>query len=163
MQGMHTLAPFARTTLPAHIAKPLGRPSEYRPEYCALVIEDMSAGFSLAAFAGRIGVSRDTVYEWCKRHAAFSDAVHRGQTGRQRAYESRLLTAQKGAEAAAAIFGLKNCAPQDWQEVRNVKHDHNHTLATLSDAQLLEIMGQSSDTSPDSVTIEGEVIQRNDR
>lgn len=150
------MAPFARTTLPA---KPMGRPSEYRPEYAAMVHEDMAQGFSLAAFAGKIGMARDTVYQWIRRHGDFADAVHRGQTARQRAYEARLLTATRGAQAAAAIFGLKNCAPQDWQEVRNVNHRHAHGLRGMTEEQLRALL----DDLPAGPVIEADAQRLNER
>lgn len=151
------MAPFARTTLPAHLNpehRGRGQPTLYRPEYAVMVAEDMAKGFTLAAFAGLIGVARDTVYEWVKRHPDFSDAVNRGKAGQQRAYERKLLTADRGGEVAAAIFGLKNIAPQDWREVRTVKHDHDHAIHMLTDAQLNAIASQRA--TGDGNTIDAE-------
>jgi hypothetical protein len=71
------MAPFKQMTVPAHLKHPGGRPSQYRPEYCQAVIDFTSQGFSLTAFAGSIRVAKDTVYEWIKVHAQFSDAVAR--------------------------------------------------------------------------------------
>ncbi|QOG21367.1 hypothetical protein [Bradyrhizobium sp. SEMIA] len=135
------MAPFKQTTLPAHYknGQTFGRPSEYRPEYCQLVIEKMREGISLGAFAGVVGVSRDTVYEWVKRHADFSDAVSRARAGQQLAWELKLLRSRKGAETSAAIFALKNIAPDQWRDVRSVDHQHSLKLETLTDAQLYAI------------------------
>jgi transposase len=121
-----------------------------------MVIEDMAQGYSLAAFAGKIGVGRDTIYRWVREHSAFSDAVNRASMGRQRAFESRLLTAEKGAQAAAAIFGLKNVAPEDWKEVREVKHDHTHALHRLTDAQLYDIAARKAGQGN---VIDGEAVR----
>lgn len=133
------MAPFARTTLPAHLKpenKGRGQPTLYRPEYCELVIEFMAQGYSLTAFAGSIRVSRDSVYEWIKRHTDFSDAVTTAQAARVTALETKLLTARRGAEAACTIFALKNADPVEWKEVRNVQHEHLVKAETLTDAQL---------------------------
>lgn len=139
------MAPFARTTMPAHLTRPMaGRPSEYRPEYCELVIDKMSEGLSLTAFAGFIRVSRDTVYEWIKRHPAFSDAVSRANPARVLALEAKLLRSRKGAETTAAIFALRNACPDEWRDIRNVEHSHHHSVETLTDAQLYAIAGQAS-------------------
>lgn len=51
-----------------------GRPTDYLPEYCEQVIDFMAGGFSFEAFAGKIGVSKQTLYEWTKVHPEFSDA-----------------------------------------------------------------------------------------
>lgn len=52
----------------------IGRPSKYNPDYCGQLIAHMSQGFSYHSFAGVIGVCYDTLHEWEKHHAAFSDA-----------------------------------------------------------------------------------------
>jgi terminase small subunit-like protein len=150
------MAPFKQTTLPAHYRgdQTFGRPSLYRPEYAELVIEDMAQGYSLTAFAGKIRVSVDTVYEWIKRHADFSEAVNRARPARTRAYETKLLGAASGAQAASAIFGLKNCCPDEWKEVRNVTHDVNVKVDTLSDAQLYAIASQKAGAN--GTVIDGE-------
>lgn len=51
-----------------------GRPSKYKPEYCELLIKEMSRGFSFEAVAGLLEVNVDTLYEWVKKHKEFSDA-----------------------------------------------------------------------------------------
>lgn len=51
-----------------------GRPSKYKKEYCDRLIAHVGGGLSFDSFAGEIGVSRDTIYEWCKKHEEFSDA-----------------------------------------------------------------------------------------
>lgn len=133
------MAPFARTTLPAHLKPDIGRPNEYDPAYCDQVLEFMSQGYSLTAFAGSIRKARQTVYRWMREHAAFSDAVTRAQACRVTALETKLLRSRKGAETTAAIFALRNADPTEWKDVRSVKHDHNHTVDTLTDAQLYAI------------------------
>ena len=131
------MAPFQRTTLPAHLAQPAqGRPSDYRPEYCQAVISVMAQGLSLAAFAGFIGKSRMTVYRWINAHADFSDAVTKGNAARQLFLERKLLNSRRGAETVASIFALKNAAPDDWRDVRAVDHTHTLTADKLTDAQL---------------------------
>jgi hypothetical protein len=152
------MAPFARTTLPAHYnpdtGQTFGRPTEYRPEYCQLVIEKMGEGLSLTAFAGFIRVSRDTVYEWIKRHRDFSDAVSRARPARVLWLELKLLRAKKGAEFAAAALALKNAEPDEWRDVRSVQHDVNVKVETLTDAQLYAIASQKAGAH--GTVIEGE-------
>ena len=52
----------------------VGRPSDYRPEYCQKIIEHCREGFSFESFAGLIGVHVDTLYEWEKVHKEFSES-----------------------------------------------------------------------------------------
>jgi len=82
----------------------VGRPSKYKPEYCQAIIDFFSGPKSerivksvttgkneyekteyvtvpcelptLAKFARKIGVNKDTVIEWTKQHKEFSDAYN---------------------------------------------------------------------------------------
>jgi len=53
-----------------------GRPTKYDPKYCQEIIDFMSRGDSLTAFAGEIQVSRETIYEWERTYPEFSDAIN---------------------------------------------------------------------------------------
>jgi len=59
-----------------------GRPTKYSEDYCEQLIDHMSQGLSFDTFAGRIGVNPDSLYEWVKRHPAFSEAKKIG-TGKR--------------------------------------------------------------------------------
>jgi hypothetical protein len=120
------MAPFKQVRLPAHLnpeKRGRGRPSEYRPEYCDLVIETMAKGLSLTAFAGLIRVGRETIYGWISAHSEFSDAVSRARAARTLAVERKLMSATFRGEVAAAIFLLKNCDPVEWKDVRYPQHN----------------------------------------
>lgn len=152
------MAPFAQKRMLAHLAPGIGRPSEYREEYCSLARQYMAQGFSLSAFAGEIGVARDTCYEWMSRHRAFADAVSRGRAARTNWLEGKLLRSRKGAEVTAAIFALKNAAPDEWRDVKYQEHQHLHQIKQLTDQQLQAIAaGQAFDVG-DGV-IEGESVR----
>jgi hypothetical protein len=132
------VAPFQRKHVPAHYrnGQTFGRPSLYLPEYCDLVIAKMGEGLSLTAFAGFIGVSVDTIYGWIKCHADFSEAVSRATPARVLALETKLLRSRKGAETTAAIFALRNAAPNEWRDVKHTEHAHRLTADRLTDDQL---------------------------
>ena len=104
-----------------------GRPSLYRQTYCDEVISYCEQGYSLTAFAGEIGVDRDTISEWCKVHGEFSVAVNRAKAKRARWWEDQARkVAQEGGpggQATMVIFGLKNHAPDDFRD----KQEHEHT------------------------------------
>lgn len=67
----------------------MGRPSDYRPEYCAQVEEFCRQGASLVEFAASIGVDRSTIQEWRKVHPAFSLACSRALAAAQAWFESK--------------------------------------------------------------------------
>lgn len=100
----------------------IGRPSLYKPEYCDLAKEFMGKGFSLTAFAGEIGVSRDTVYAWEKEIPAFSDAIKVARAKRVGFLEVGLLGAESGPQVTSRIFALKNACADEWREKQDVEH-----------------------------------------
>jgi len=54
--------------------EPFGRPTKYKQEYCEMLIEHMSRGYSFESFAGFLGVARASIYEWEQKNKDFSDA-----------------------------------------------------------------------------------------
>lgn len=103
----------------AHVEKRgKGRPSLYDPKYCDMVIDDMSKGYSLTAFAGLIGVARSTINEWIDTHSDFSEAVTRAKAVRLRDWETVAIEMRtKGGGPGGAtitIFGLKNMGAGEW-------------------------------------------------
>lgn len=86
-------------------------------------------GYSLTAFAGEIGVDRDTISEWAKVHPAFSVAVNRAKAKRAHWWERQARKVAQdggpGGQATMVIFGLKNHAPDDYQDKQHVEHSGN--------------------------------------
>lgn len=66
-----------------------GRPTTYKPEYCEQLIEHMAKGYSFEAFGGVLGVSRDRVYEWAKKHPDFAEAKDVGLSRNLMYYEQQ--------------------------------------------------------------------------
>ena len=99
-----------------------GRPSTYSEEFCDMVVETMGTGLSLTAFAGEIGVTRQTLNNWANEHPEFFDAVKRGQAKRVAYLERRLLDGEIGPRVTSHIFALKNADPEEWKDKRGVEH-----------------------------------------
>jgi transposase len=106
---------------------PVGRPSKYDPRYCDEVIELMSTGLSLTAFAGSILVARSTINEWMGAHPEFSEAVKIGQTARTLRLEQDLLSGTEGPRITSRIFALKNAAPDEWRDKVETQHSGEMT------------------------------------
>lgn len=120
---------------------PVGRPSLYRAEYCERVIEAAREGKSLTAFAADIGVSRQSITEWCDVHPDFSVAVSRAKSLAASWYEqcARNLAKDGGSSAQATIivFGLKNMGSDDWRDKHEVEHSGGVNITiTPTDADL---------------------------
>lgn len=111
---------------------PAGRPTSYKPEYCELIVKKMGEGYSVMAFAGLIGVSRETVYNWAKEHPEFFNALKAAQAACAARWEKILLQIGETGQgsAAAAIFALKNRARDEWRE--KVEHDMTSSDGTMS-------------------------------
>lgn len=112
-----------------------GRPTLYRDEYCDELVKCMASGFSLAAFAGEIGVARDTLTEWQSVHPEFSAAVKIGQAARTLCLERTLLAGETGPKVTAHIFALKNAAPDEWRDKQEIetKGTVNVTIRRFTD------------------------------
>lgn len=121
---------------PAHellatIKPHVGRPSKYDPRFCEMVLTAAERRLSLTAFAGWVGVSRDTISEWMSVHPEFSYACKLHASARTYALENGLFTAESGPQIAAHIFALKNAAPQEWRDKQQVDVNVNLTIADL--------------------------------
>jgi len=81
---------------------PGGRPTAYRPEFGAMIIEAMATGLSAEAAAAKIGISARSLFNWQKEHPEFLQSV---QEGRHRARRSPHLPLKRYAE-----INSLNCA-----------------------------------------------------
>jgi transposase len=59
--------------------RPVGRPTEYRPEYCARVVELGKQGYTKAMTASELDVCRFTLDRWAAEHEEFCDAIARSR------------------------------------------------------------------------------------
>lgn len=97
---------------------PFGRPTKYKPEFCAKAVELLAQGHSLYAVAAEFDVCIDTIFDWQRNNDDFSYALKIGKAKSAVWWEKR---AQEFAEtgvgnATAIIFGLKNRAKKQWAD-----------------------------------------------
>ena len=52
----------------------LGRPTKYKKQFCQMLIDHMSQGFSYETFSTVVKANRSNIYEWEKKHKEFRDA-----------------------------------------------------------------------------------------
>lgn len=89
-----------------------GRPTKYKQEYCAMLVEHMAKGLSFESFAGVIGTCDDTLRNWADRHAEFFHARKDGYA-KNRAFWEKLGLAGvtgkiPGFNPSVWIFNMKN-------------------------------------------------------
>lgn len=144
-----------------------GRPTAYKPEYCRQIIEyfaveptitrkrevydkkrqevveieeEVPAELpTLAGFASKLGVHRDTLNQWSRDHEEFSDAIKISK-----AHQERILAANglKGMyQPVVSIFALKNLA--DWHDKVDVQSQNtNHNLnQDMGDIDMSKLSG----------------------
>jgi transposase-like protein len=106
---------------------PVGRPSKYDPKFCEVVIEYMSQGYSKEACAGAIGITKDTLYNWAKKHKDFSDAlalgVMRSQLFWERMAVENTLHTKNGTQINAQVYNLNMKNRFGWSDKTEVKSE----------------------------------------
>jgi hypothetical protein len=83
----------------------------------------MSAGLSLTAAAGAMGIGRTTIHRWMDGHPDFRDSVRRGQAARTFKLEALLLEARSVAAVRFCCLALVNAAPEEWGRKRFFEQD----------------------------------------
>lgn len=58
--------------------KKVGRPTKYDAAFPEMLVTHMEKGLSFEAFAGAIGVTKETLYQWVNTYEEFSDAKKLG-------------------------------------------------------------------------------------
>lgn len=126
-----------------------GRPSKYNPRYCKVVIDLMSEGLSKEVVAAELGISRDTLYEWCRKNPDFSDTIKRGELLSQRYWErigiDGMLGRIPGFKVAIWIFMMKTRF--GWNENQVIPEVANNKIGYDPDQEYDRIMTEL-DKSP---------------
>lgn len=91
---------------------------KYKPEYCEEIIAFMGQGYSKEAFAGEIGVSKQAVYRWIKKHKEFRNAVKRAEEKCRLFWEGLgiEMVLQGQGNATTWIFNMKNRFRREWND-----------------------------------------------
>lgn len=116
---------------------PAGRPTLYDPKYCDEVVEHMKEGLSFESFAGKIGVSKQTIYDWKDKNPEFLDAVGRGLEACRLFWEKKgiehLIYDPKGEQINSQIWSLniRNRFPKEWSDKQQVEHSGQVGLENL--------------------------------
>lgn len=100
------------------------KPYKYKPEFCQAIIDYMAQGYSSAAFAGSIGVDKQTIYNWAKNIEDFGEALAVAQAKRTNFWETTQIGIATGmlpdGNAVSTLFALKNCDAEEWRDRREL-------------------------------------------
>lgn len=119
-----------------------GHPTDYKPEYCDLLITHFKAGKSYAQFAALCDVSRDTLYAWEQKHEEFSYAKRRGwehyqsfweQIGQEGVYDQTFVEADGSKRilklnSAVYIYSMKCRFREDWHDSQKIDSTVKETV-----------------------------------
>jgi predicted adenine nucleotide alpha hydrolase (AANH) superfamily ATPase len=125
------------------------RATSYDVKYCDMLINHMAEGMSIEAFAGKIRVSKQTIYNWMKMYDEFREAKAIGDACIQYYLENLANDAMNGAienfNTVVWIFKMKNlCGWKDKVEIgigeREVKKVicNNLNISNVASAPELE-------------------------
>ncbi len=110
-----------------------GRPSEFRPEYCAIAENVLANGESKAAVCAELEISKQTLYDWQDMHPEFKEAIEIGLYKSQRDWEAIGRNAALGGvdkfPQSSWIFTMKNRFRDDYAEEK--KEDKQDAAASL--------------------------------
>lgn len=102
-----------------------GRPSSYDPAYCDKAIELGGTGASVAEIAFEIGVTKQTLFNWCDAHPEFLDAFTRAKLASQVWWErkGREGMEKSSSEFQASVWSRSMAArfPDDWREIKGTE------------------------------------------
>ena len=118
---------------------PAGRPTSYEERYCDLLIQHMAKGLSYESFAGFLGVSKQTIYDWEKVNPDFLDSKKIGveksrlfweQQGIDGLFDTKESTKEEDGSwntkerklnASVWIFNMKNRFMQEWRDKQEIE------------------------------------------
>lgn len=131
------------------VARTCGRPTDYRPEYCELVLELAGRGWSKAEMAAYIGVARFSLLRWRETHPEFDEAMEIATDICLAWWESRGRQGMTERGFNAAIWSRSMSArfPADYREERNTnvnfKDATPREIRQLTDREL-EVLADES-------------------
>lgn len=74
-------------TMGKKTGNPVGRPSDFKPEYCAMLIEHMKQGGSFQSFGAVAHTSKQTLFNWLTLFPEFLDSKRIGLSYSLKYYE----------------------------------------------------------------------------
>jgi len=137
---------------------PVGRPTDYKPEYCKMLIEHMASGLSYQSFAAIVDCWEQTLYNWETDYPEFLDAKRTGFV-KNRLFWEKLGTAHithtdskfessPKLNSTVYIFNMKNRFPKEWRDRTEVKQEVKITskeLEEMSDEDLLKLTAKAAE------------------
>ncbi|KIL46169.1 hypothetical protein [Jeotgalibacillus campisalis] len=151
-----------------------GKYQEWITEEGLLILEGWARdGLTDEQIAHNIGIRRETLYDWKKKHPNITNALKKGKEVIDRQVENAMLRSALGfhyeedhvtpggdvfrvekyerPNTTAQIFWLKNRKPKQWRDKQDVEHSGTVTnnvvdLSHLSDEELEKALNKYGDS-----------------
>lgn len=109
----------------------VGRPSEYKPEYCQRVINLASEGMSKTEIATNLGHVRQTLDDWMEQYPEFSDAMAQAKEICRSVWEMHgrkaIFGKDKDFNHQGWYINMRNRFRDDWYESSKSETKNEHT------------------------------------
>lgn len=100
-----------------------GRPTKYSKDFCPMLVEYMSKGLSLEAFVARIGITRETLYQWVDKYPDFKHAFSIGKGASQEFWELRGIEAMRwGSSVNGTVWKFNMQNRFGWRDKKDIEH-----------------------------------------
>lgn len=104
--------------------KRMGRPTNFKKEYCDLLEAHLASGLSFKSFAGTINTTEDSLHQWKNKHEDFALSKKKGiakcSLFWERLGRSGVAGKINGFNTGAWIFNMKNRF--GWRDKHEVEH-----------------------------------------
>lgn len=84
----------------------MAKTTQYKKEYCEMLIKHMSQGYSFGSFGAVVGNGRKTLYDWCNAFPEFAEAKAVGTEKAKRMMERIALAKVVGSKQTSAEGGI---------------------------------------------------------
>ena len=95
-------------------------------------------GLTEQDIAENIGIRRETLWDWKKKHSHISNALKVSKDIADRQIENALFKAAKEGNITAQIFWLKNRKPDKWREQRREQEQQETPIININFAKASE-------------------------
>lgn len=90
--------------------------SRYDPSFCADIIKHCQEGGSITSFAGVVGVTKQTLYNWMDAHPDFKEAAEVARlTALALAEKAHWRLAMEGGKTSGLEYRMGNLSNWDWR------------------------------------------------
>lgn len=98
-------------------------------------------GLTNNQIAEKIGISKQTFYDWLKKYPDLSDSLKENKDVVDRKVENALLKNALNGNVTAQIFWLKNRKPNEWREKRETEVNDEQQSSAMN--QLIKSLEQA--------------------